>query len=110
MSPEPVDKVSLQFNGCDAGWIHFTVTTGHQSAGVRASWVYDPFPDLVRWMHAILTDVQECSFTIEEERPGRPAKERDSMKAQRKGRHRTLSGSACDRGASPARSSSTAMR
>lgn len=64
---EPVHTVTLQFEDCEAGWIRFAVIVGEQRVEISASEVFDPFPDLLRWMHAILTDVEECSFTIDEE-------------------------------------------
>jgi len=62
-----IENISLRFRDCEAGWIHLTIAAGAQEVQVRASHVFDPFPDLIRWMEAMLTDIQACSFVIDEE-------------------------------------------
>lgn len=67
MPIETTQPITLRFLNCDAGWIRFSVVAGDQSVSIRASHIYDPFPDFICWMHAILTGVQEASFRIDEE-------------------------------------------
>jgi hypothetical protein len=68
---EPVQYVQVQFADCDVGWIHFKVNLGPQCVDVRASEVFDPFPDLLAWLEAIAVGVQECAFELDEEGGGK---------------------------------------
>lgn len=60
-------KVEVSFKDCDLGWIHFDVRLGRQTVTLRASDIYDPFPDLISWLEAIAVGVQCCAFQFDEE-------------------------------------------
>ncbi|MBP7231858.1 MAG: hypothetical protein KBA28_07990 [Syntrophaceae bacterium] len=64
-----INPVIVRFTGCEYGWIYFTVITDEHEVDIRASEVYDPFPDLIAWLEAIAVGVQECAFDMEEEGP-----------------------------------------
>ncbi|HEY0982852.1 hypothetical protein [Schlesneria sp.] len=59
--------ITVQFKDCNVGWIEFFTVAGEVSVPIRASHIFDPFPDLIQWLHAILTGVQECSVHINQE-------------------------------------------
>lgn len=59
--------VIVEYSNCEAGWITMKVSCGGQSVHIDLSHVFDPLPDLVHWLEAILTGVMECSFNIDEE-------------------------------------------
>ena len=59
---EPPVPISVDFIRCEVGWIDFRITAGNQSVVVKASEVFDPFPDLLAWLEAMAVGVQECAF------------------------------------------------
>lgn len=63
------DVVFVEFTKCSYGWIYFKVKAGGYEVHIRASEVFDPFPDLIAWMEAVTVGVQECAFDMEEEGP-----------------------------------------
>lgn len=61
-------KINVNFTKCDAGWIDFNVQTEDGiSVEVCASHIFDPFPQMIRWLEAILNGIPECAFIIDEE-------------------------------------------
>ncbi len=64
-----INPVIVRFTRCEYGWIYFTVITDEYEVDIRASEVYDPFPDLIAWLEAIAVGVKECAFDMEEEGP-----------------------------------------
>jgi hypothetical protein len=66
MSNLPQD-ICVSFDECADGWIYFTVSRSSQSVKLRASYVFDPFPELVAWLEAITSEVQYCAFEMHEE-------------------------------------------
>lgn len=63
------NTILVEFTECRYGWIYFNVKAGGCEVNIRASEVYDPFPDLIAWLEAIVAGVQECAFDMEEEGP-----------------------------------------
>ena len=63
------DIVFVEFTECRYGWIYFNVKAGGYEVNIRASGVFDPFPDLIAWLEAVTVGVQECAFDMEEEGP-----------------------------------------
>ena len=61
-STELASLPHLVFKACAQGDIDFSVVYGSMSASVYADCVWDPFPDLLRWLEAITTGVQCCAF------------------------------------------------
>ena len=59
--------MKVRYFDCRDGWLHMEVSTENQSVTIQMSEVFDPIPDLIKWMEAILTDVMECSFELDEE-------------------------------------------
>jgi len=62
-----VNKLKIEINSCEAGWIYFNIILGKQSIEISASSVFDPFDDILSWLNAIAVGVNSCSFTINEE-------------------------------------------
>ncbi|MCP3942422.1 MAG: hypothetical protein GY710_13170, partial [Desulfobacteraceae bacterium] len=81
---EPYEDVKVRFYGCKYGYIKFDLTVGSQAVTVRMTDCWDPVPDLFRWMEAILTNVMECSFFIDEEQTDK------GFVAKRMGQERVL--------------------
>lgn len=44
------DIVFVEFTECRYGWIYFNVKAGGYEVNIRASGVFDPFPDLIAWL------------------------------------------------------------
>ena len=65
------EDVVVTFTGCDVGWVYFAICRGEQNAEIRASEVFDPFPDLIAWLEAIAVEVKECAIKIDEEGRGK---------------------------------------
>ncbi|MCG7971861.1 MAG: hypothetical protein JBO36_14495 [Candidatus Thiodiazotropha taylori] len=63
--PKP-EIVSVSFTQ-DRYWLFMEISGTGQSVKIRMSDVYDPIPSLINWMEAILTDVEMCAFSIDEE-------------------------------------------
>jgi hypothetical protein len=57
----------IRFRDCDSGWIHFTVTVGTRTAEIRASELYDPFPDMLHWLEKIAAGRRRSAFVIDQE-------------------------------------------
>jgi hypothetical protein len=57
----------VRFWDCDAGWIHFTVTVGKETTEIRASHIYDPFPDMLSWLERIVAGKPRSSFFVDQE-------------------------------------------
>ncbi|MCP4022772.1 MAG: hypothetical protein GY729_13085 [Desulfobacteraceae bacterium] len=64
---ESYEKVNVRYCDCNSGWIHMDLSVGDKNIYLRLSETFDPIPDLINWMEAILTDVMECAFEIDEE-------------------------------------------
>ena len=57
----------MQLYDCEAGWIHMTLSTLTTSVSMRLSECFDPIPNFIYWMEALLTEVMCCGFVIDEE-------------------------------------------
>ena len=62
-------KLKINFHEVKYGWIEFTLTLGEKSFQTRFSEVFDPIPDLKKWLEAISIGVQQCSFFFDAEGP-----------------------------------------
>jgi len=60
-------NLAVKFGDCDAGWISMLLTYGENSLTVRLSHIYDPLPDMLAWLEAIVIGVEECGFCVDEE-------------------------------------------
>lgn len=60
-------NLSVKFGDCDAGWISMLLTSGNSSLRLRLSHVYDPLPDMLAWLEAVVIGVEECGFRVDEE-------------------------------------------
>jgi hypothetical protein len=62
-------KVSIEFGYPDSGWILLSITcTAYlQHLIIHLSDVYDPFPDMTKWMEDIAANNLPCEFTVDEE-------------------------------------------
>ena len=67
MRTNTIPAVGLQFKCCKSGMIDFTVRADTKSVNVSALDHNDPFPSLVRWLEAILTGVDFCAFSVDED-------------------------------------------
>ena len=57
----------VEYKDCYAGWIEIVISGDELTIHVRASEVYDPFPDLVGWLEAIVQGVPMNEFIVDEE-------------------------------------------
>jgi hypothetical protein len=62
--PSPV---TVTFTGCEAGWIHFRVDAAGQSAEVGATAYHDPFPEMVAWLHGMVTEATFAHWGVDQE-------------------------------------------
>lgn len=68
MSDQPVQTVCVMFQETiDWGGIPITIACEGQSVRLVVTDCCDPFPAMLRWLEAITTGVQCCSFDIDEE-------------------------------------------
>jgi hypothetical protein len=67
--PREYVDVHMLLSGCEFGMIDMTLGTPTQEVRIRLTTCYDPIPSFIRWMEALLTDVMDCGFGIEEEGP-----------------------------------------
>ena len=68
MSELSVQTVSVTFQETiDWGGIPITIDCEGQSVGLVFTDCCDPFPAMLRWLEAITTGVQCCSFDVDEE-------------------------------------------
>lgn len=59
--------LTITFDGCEYGWIRMMLIADGQSLTLRLSHLYDPLPDMLAWLEAIVIGVEECGFRIDEE-------------------------------------------
>lgn len=66
-----VDEVNknllIKFGDCEYGWITMWLTVDSYTLTVGLSHIYDPLPDMLAWLEAIIIGVEECGFNIDEE-------------------------------------------
>jgi hypothetical protein len=51
--PAPVAAITFQLEMPDIGWMPVTISAGDQTVAFSASTVFDPFPELVRWLEGM---------------------------------------------------------
>lgn len=66
-----VNKVNqnlhVKFGDCEYGWITMNLTVDTYTLTVGLSHIYDPLPDMLAWLEAIIIGVEECGFNVDEE-------------------------------------------
>lgn len=67
MKEQPIQKLSVKFGDCNAGWISMLLTTGEHSMTVQMSNWLDPLPGMLAWLEAIAIGVAECGFRVDRE-------------------------------------------
>lgn len=67
--PREYVEMHMLLSDCEAGRIHMILGTPSCEVSIRMSDCFDPIPNFIRWMEALLTDVMHCGFGIEEEGP-----------------------------------------
>lgn len=67
MTEQQKQNLTIKFCECDAGWISMLLTSGEISLKLRLSHIYDPLPDMLAWLEAIVIGVEECGFSVDEE-------------------------------------------
>jgi len=67
--PPKLVALEIEFGETRNGLLYFTLTLGDQSVEMRFSDVFDPLPDLKRWLEAIVIGVRQCSFQWDAEGP-----------------------------------------
>ncbi len=68
MKPEAYSTVHFHFSNCEAGWITMKVLAEGVTTHISLTQVFDPFQNMLYWIEALLSNVQECAFEIDEER------------------------------------------
>ena len=66
---KPVSMISLNAIDIGSGWIDLDLFADALKIPIACSSVFDPFPNLLAWLKAIVCGVERCSFLIEEEGP-----------------------------------------
>lgn len=66
---KPVSMISLNAIDIGSGWIDLDLFADELKISIACSSVFDPFPNLLAWVEAIVCGVERCSFLIEEEGP-----------------------------------------
>lgn len=67
MAKQLNQNLTVKFCDCNAGWISMLLTFGESSLTIRLSHIYDPLPDMLAWLEAIVIGVEECGFRVDEE-------------------------------------------
>jgi len=67
MDKSTQNEFSVEFINAEAGWLKFNVSFSIQTFIGRFSYVYDPLPDFKHWLEAIVTGVEQTSFTFDSE-------------------------------------------
>ena len=67
----PLDDVRFVFDGCSAGWIDCRIERLQggftETVILRCSHCYDPFPEFIDWLEAIIRGADETSWTVNQE-------------------------------------------
>jgi hypothetical protein len=61
------EHLTVEYYDIDAGWIEIRLKAGDRMYEERMSEVFDPLPDLKRWLEAIAIGVRQTSFTFDNE-------------------------------------------
>jgi hypothetical protein len=60
-------KLNVRFGECHAGWIRLHIGDGSQEVTLWCSHFDDPLPKLFAWLEALISGLDRCGWTLNEE-------------------------------------------
>lgn len=67
MNASPARAFGVSVGACEAGWIDLLLRAGPQERVVHFSAVFDPLPELLAWLEAVVLGARESAFSFDEE-------------------------------------------
>lgn len=62
-----ISLITVTFTYCSNGWIYFVIAATNSQITLHATFLYDPFPDMLKWLEEIISRQKISTWHIDEE-------------------------------------------